>query len=62
MHEMNFKLTSFGVIGILPDGEEMEFATEAEYIDKYHEVENEIYDEMAEYYSEYPDYPEDWAC
>lgn len=62
MHDPEFTLTATGCIGILPDGTEMEFATQDEYMERYREDENEIYDEMAEAFDhpEFPEYPEDW--
>jgi len=60
MSEYEFETTEFGVRGVLPDGEVMEFATEEDYHEAYVDQENQIYDEMCEtfHYDEPVDYPE----
>ena len=62
MHEYEFLVTESGVIGILPSGEEREFATEDDYHEAYTDEENEIIDELAELHAhdEPVEYPEDW--
>ncbi len=61
MHEYEFTETSFGVIGTMPSGEQVEFATEKEYEEAYRDEENEFYDELADWYSDnVVEYPEDW--
>lgn len=60
MFDFDFQVTDYGVIGTLPDGEQMEFASEAEYRQAYEENENELYDEMADAFGwdRIPDYAE----
>ena len=60
MHEYEFRVTDSGIIGILPCGEEMLFATEDEYHVAYQDEENEIVEQLAEL-AEPVDYPEDWC-
>ncbi len=48
--------TSYGVIGEMPDGSMMEFASESDY-------ENAYYDMLAELHEEREyDWPEDWIA
>ena len=61
MYEEEFTVTESGVIGIMPSGEEREFATEDEYHEAYTEEENEIIDELAVLHEhDEVEYPEDW--
>ncbi len=46
MYDYEFTQTSYGVLGIMPSGEEREFATEADYYEAYTDEESEIYDEL----------------
>ncbi len=52
MWDYNFQVTDYGILGTLPTGEEQLFATESEYRQAYEDEENEIYDEMADYYGD----------
>lgn len=60
MWEFEYEMTDFGVKGILPSGEEREFATVDDYREAYEDEENDIIDGLAEIYDEVLDYPEDW--
>ena len=63
MWDYEFEETPFGIVGTLPTGDKVEFATEEEYREAYKASENEIYDGLAEWYAEQEvvDYPEDWV-
>ena len=63
MFEYEFRHTEYGIIGVLPCGEEREFVSEDEYAEAYEDEVNEFIDEMARLHEhdEPVDYPEDWA-
>lgn len=60
MADYEFKMTEYGVIGVLPSGEEREFASENDYYEAYTDEENEIIDALAElHFNDEPvDYPD----
>ena len=63
MSPREYWLTDYGIAGILPSGEEQEFATLDEYYDTYRDEENEIVDELFRLENErFVEYPEDYVA
>ena len=63
MWDFDYEMTRYGVLGTLPSGEQVEFATVDEYREAYEDEENDIIDGLAELEEEkFIDYPEDWYC
>lgn len=63
MSPREYWLTEYGIVGVLPSGEEQEFATLDEYYDTYRDEENEIVDELFRLENErFVEYPEDYVA